>query len=176
MTRDEFLKQEFLALRKEILDSKSRAFWILVVGIVLIVSASYLAVAHPSTFANPAIPIVLLVLVLAFIVEQNGIIRAGRYLREQVEPNIQDTMGWERWLESNRSYREVDRFFFAGFIASFLGFFAIASSLSLLQLNDRPSTLLSKCAATAYGLGAVLVVFVLIRHWHSCTTTADEKK
>jgi len=112
-------------------------------------------------------------LILAFATEQNGIIRAGRYIREHIEPGTESVTGWERWLESNPSYREVDRFFFGGFILVFLAFFLTSCTVSLYQLNDLPSTLLSKCAAVTYGLGFLCVAVVLFKHWHSCTTTTD---
>ena len=174
MTEEEFVKQQFTTLRAEIQACKVRSLWILVFGIILIVTAAFMAAIEPKIFANAAIPLVLLVLILAFAVEQNGMIRAGRYIREHIEPRIQSMVGWESWLESNRAYREVDRFFFGGFIVIFLGFFAISCTLSLYQLNDLPSTLLSKCAAAIYGLGLFCVVIVLFRHWHSCTTTSDD--
>jgi uncharacterized membrane protein YfcA len=171
MTRDEFLREQFRTLRQEIQASKSRALWILVLGTILMMFASYVAAALPTTFASAAIPFVLLVLILAFAAEQNGIIRAGRYVREQIEPTVDGVTGWEQWLESNRRYREVDRYFFAGFVVSFLAFFAISCTLSLLQLDNLPTASLGLCAATAYALGAIFVILVLIRHWHSCTST-----
>lgn len=173
MNTDEFQKQMYLSLREEIRESKTRSFWILVLGTLIIVSAGYLGAVLPTAFASAAIPIVLLVMVLAYAVEQNSIIRAGRFLREEIEAKMQETSGWEHWLESNRRYREVDRFFFAGFIVSLMAFFAISCSLSLVQLDQLKSEIFVKSAAAAYALAAVCVIVVLIRHWHSCTTTSD---
>jgi uncharacterized membrane protein YfcA len=173
MKEDEFLKQQFLTLRAEIQASKRRALWILMLGIILAVAAAFLAAVEPKIFANAAIPLVLLVVILAFVVEQNSIIRAGRYIREHIEPSVQNVTGWERWLESNASYREVDRFFFGGFIIIFLGFYAISCTVSLDLFHDLKSALIAKCAGVTYGVGFLGVLFVLIRHWHSCTTTSD---
>ena len=43
MSNDEFMKQQFLTLRDEIRDSKARIFWLLIIGIVLVMMAGYLA-------------------------------------------------------------------------------------------------------------------------------------
>ena len=87
MGTEEFMKQQFCALRDEIRDSKSRIFWLLIIGIVLVMVSGYLAAEHPNAFANAAIPFLLLALMLSFISEQNNIARAGRYVREAVEPH-----------------------------------------------------------------------------------------
>src|SRR5262245_10815007 len=97
MTTDEFMKQQFLTLRDEIRESKARIFWLLIIGILLVMVAGYLAAEHPNAFANAAIPFLLLALMLAFVAEQNNIARAGRYLREMVEPRITDLPCWEKW-------------------------------------------------------------------------------
>ena len=115
MPTDEFMKQQFLTLRDEIRESKARIFWLLIIGIVLVMVAGYLAAEHPNAFANAAIPFLLLALMLSFISEQNNIARAGRYLRESVEPQIENMMGWEHWLETKPRLREVDHAFVLGF-------------------------------------------------------------
>ena len=99
--------------------------------------AGYLAAEHPTAFANAAIPFLLLGLMLSFISEQNNIARAGRYLRETVEPQIENVMGWEHWLETKPRLREVDHSFVLGFSVLFLIFFAITTSLTLVQLDKK---------------------------------------
>jgi len=122
MNTDDFLKDQYRSLRDEIRESKAHIFWLLIVGIVLVMSSGYLAAEHPSAFANAAIPFLLLALMLAYISEQNNIARAGRYLREVVEPRIQDLTCWEHWLESKHQFREVDHAFVVGFAVIFLIF------------------------------------------------------
>src|SRR5258705_12505783 len=137
MSNDEFMKQQFLTLRDEIRDSKARIFWLLIIGIVLVMVAGYLAAEHPNAFANAAIPFLLLGLMLAFISEQNNIARAGRYLRETVEPEIENLKGWEHWLETKPRLREVDHAFVIGFSVLFWVFFVIATSLTLVTLGKN---------------------------------------
>jgi hypothetical protein len=109
---------------------------------------------------------------LSFISEQNNIARAGRYLREIVEPRIADLTGWEHWLETKPRLREVDHSFVMGFSALFLIFFAITTSLTLVQLDKTAHDVYVWAAAIAYALGAVCIAFVLWRHWRSSTAAS----
>ncbi len=154
MSTDDFMKQQYLTLRDEIRESKARIFWLMILGMLLVMAAGYLAAEHPSAFANAAIPFLLLGLMLAFIAEQNNIARAGRYLRETVEPRIQDLVGWEHWLESKPHLREVDHSFVMGFSVLFLIFFAITTSLTLVQIDKTSHEAYVVAAAIAYTLGA----------------------
>jgi hypothetical protein len=172
MATDEFMKHQFLTLRDEIRDSKARIFWLLIIGILLVMAAAYLAAEHPSAFGNAAIPFLLLGLMLSFISEQNNIARAGRYLRETVEPRIENLMGWEHWLETKPRLREVDHYFVLGFSVLFLILFAITTSLSLVQLNKRTHEGFVYAAAVAYALGAFCIAVVLWRHWRSSTAAS----
>jgi hypothetical protein len=170
MAPDEFSKQQYVALRAEISESKARVFWLLIVGMFLVLTAGYLAAAYPAAFANASIPFLLLALMLSFIAEESNISRAGRYLREVVEPKLRDFTGWEHWLETQQRYREVDRAFVVGFSMIFLTFFVITASLTIRQLDlagYRQQFVWT--AGTAYTLGAVCVVYVLMRHWTAST-------
>jgi uncharacterized membrane protein YfcA len=172
MNTDEFLRNQYLTLRDEIRESKSKIFWILISGMVLVLTAGYLAAEHPSAFANAAIPFLLLALMLTYISEQNNIARAGRYLREVVEPRISDLTCWEHWLESKHQFREVDHAFVIGFSMIFLVFFAITTSLTLWQLVLRGQEWWVWSVGTAYVLGGLCVMYVFVRHYRSSTAAS----
>lgn len=167
MTNEEFTKHQYLAIRDEIRDSKSRIFWLLILGITLVMISGFLAAEFPSAFANAAIPLLLVGLMLSFTAEQNNISRAGRYIREIVEPDNEETPGWEHWLEIKNEVREVDHCFVIGFAVLFLVFFAIATSLTLRQLDKAGHDWLLWCASIAYTLSAVLIAYTIWRHWRS---------
>jgi quinol-cytochrome oxidoreductase complex cytochrome b subunit len=169
MATDDFMKQQYLTLRDEIRESKARIFWLLIIGMLMVMVAGYLAAEHPSAFANAAIPFLLLGLMLAFVSEQNNIARAGRYLRETVEPRIENLVGWEHWLETKPRLREVDHAFVLGFSVLFLVFFAITTSLTLVQIDKNAHEAYVWAAAIAYALGAFCIAIVLWRHWRSST-------
>ncbi|MEX2309940.1 MAG: hypothetical protein WD738_20375 [Pirellulales bacterium] len=172
MAPDDFMKQQYLTLRDEIRESKARIFWLLIIGMFLVMAAGYLAAEHPSAFANAAIPFLLIALMLSFVSEQNNIARAGRYLRETVEPTIQNIVGWEHWLESKPKLREVDHQFVIGFTVLFLIFFAITTSLTLTQLDKHAHEAYVWAAAIAYLLGAFCITYVFWRHYSSSTAAS----
>ena len=109
---------------------------------------------------------------LSFISEQNNIARAGRYVRETIEPQIDNLVGWEHWLESKPALREVDHSFVLGFSVLFLIFFAITASLTLVQLDKGAHEVYVWAAAIAYALGAFCTAVVLWRHWRSSTSVS----
>jgi hypothetical protein len=169
MPTEDFMKQQYLTLRDEIRESKARIFWLLIIGIFLVMAAGYLVAAQPNAFANAAVPFLLIALMLAYVSEQNNIARAGRYLRETVEPTIQNIVGWEHWLESKPKLRETDHQFVIGVTVLFLIFYAITTSLTLTQLDRYAHEAYVWAAAIAYLLGAVCIMYVFYRHYTSST-------
>ena len=167
MTEEEFTRQQYLTLCEEIRSSKGRIFWLLIIGIVLVIVGGYLAAEHPVAFTNAAVPFLLIAVMLSYIAEQNNIARAGRYVREVIEPRYGGAQGWEKWLESKTTLREVDHCFVMGFSVLFLIFIAVATSLTLRSLDKYQQTWIVMAAGVAYTLGAVLVGYVLWRHWRA---------
>jgi hypothetical protein len=165
-----YAERQFDSLRQEINECKTRAFWTLILAMAAALAHAVIATFNAPALANTVVPVLLLVLVMAYAMEQNAIIRAGRYLREQLEQDL-GYPGWENWLESNSRFREIDRFFFAGFLISFLILYLATCWSSIEQLNRMSSPLFAICGLVVYGLGGLCVFIVLLRHWHSCTTT-----
>lgn len=173
MNDSDFLKHQFITLREEIRESKARIFKLVVLGALFVPAAGYAADRLQLFLASAAIPFVLVLLMLDFISEQNAIIRAGRYLKEHIEPKVAGVTGWEKWLESNHKLRSVDRYFFGSFLLMFFIFYGIASTAAIQSLSVRFSDdeMQFTLSCVAYCLGGLWVLFVWLRHWHSCTTT-----
>jgi len=170
MPPEEFMKQQYITLRDEIRSCKIRMFWILVLGTLLIPAVGFAASEFRSVFASASIPFIILVLMLAFIMEQNNIIRAGRYLKEHVEPHLDDVTTWEQWLSSNSKLRDIDRYFFISLLLVFLLFYTVGAGAAIEGLATTwPEHYWY--AAIGYGIGWVWFAIVLLLHWHSCTTT-----
>jgi hypothetical protein len=170
MSSDQFMTQQYLTLRDEIRSSKARIFMLLVLGTLFVPAAGFAAQEYSATYASASLPFIILVLMLGFLMEQNSIIRAGRYLKEHVEPHIEGVVTWENWLESNHRLRDTDRYFFGSFLLVFVVFYAVASGSAVISIAQQwPNQ--EWYAAAAYGIGGLWFVVVLIRHWHSCTTT-----
>ena len=170
MSADEFSKQQYLTLRDEIRASKARVFTILILGTMFVPAVSFAAQKYEAMFASASVPFLLMVLMLAFVMEQNSIVRAGKYLKEHVEPNIEGLVTWERWLESNRHLRDVDRYFFASFLIVFLLFYAITTGMAVESLaRSYPQHYWYPVAG--YAIGGLWFVVVWLGHWRTCTST-----
>ncbi|MCK6484054.1 MAG: hypothetical protein HUU22_05040 [Phycisphaerae bacterium] len=175
MSHDEFMKQQYLTLRDEIRCGKARNFWLVIFGTLLVPAAGLLTTMYGGFFATATLPFVVLVIMLAFVAEQNDILRAGRYLREHVEPTIEGVTGWEKWLESHARLRGADRVFFGSFVIIFTLLYALSTRTALQALADQTPGELREQFFTygviGYIVGGVWFFIVLIRHWQSCTTT-----
>lgn len=170
MPIEEFMKQQYLTLRDEIRASKSRIFIILILGTLVIPAVGYAAMAANVVYASASMPFIILVLMLAFVMEQNSIIRAGTYLKHHVEPHMEGITTWESWLEGNKSLRDTDRYFFGTFLLVFFVFYAIGTGSALESLNGQyPDQ--GWYAGAAYAIGGLWFAIVLFRHWHACTAT-----
>src|SRR5262249_39467035 len=137
MSAEEFMKQQYLTLRDEIRASKSRIFILVVMGTILIPAVGFAAQEYAATYASASMPFVILILMICFLMEQNCIVRAGRYLKEHVEPHINGITTWETWLESNHALRETDRFFFGSFLLVFFIFYAVGAGMAIEAMADR---------------------------------------
>ncbi len=175
MSEEEFMKQQYLTLREEIRAGKTRLFALLVLATIFIPVVGVLASKLGGPFASASMPFVILVLMFAFLAEQNGIIRAGRYLKDHVEPKLEGMKTWEKWLAENRNLRDVDRYFFGSFLLVFLLFYVAAASLAVeivvSDWQEQPRMVYSTIAA--YGIGGLWFIIVLLRHWTTSTSTSD---
>lgn len=173
MSAEEFMKQQYLTLRDEIRASKSRVFFILVIGTLFVPFVAFAAKEYGSTFASASLPFIMLVLMLAFVMEQNSIVRAGKYLKDHVEPNLSGHPTWEAWLEANSKLREVDKYFFASFLIVFLVFYAAAAGLAYESLLAVQGGIDNQhwFALGGYAVGGFWFVVVWLSHWRMCTTT-----
>ncbi len=147
-------------------------FVLLIVGTIFVPVAAFIADKIENTFASASLPFVTLVIMVGFMAEQHAIIRAGRYLKEHIETRIQGLTTWEAWLQSNRHFRDVDRYFFASFLLVFMIFYAAECGLAINRMAMQtwyPEH--AYYAAAGYGVAAIWLVVVTIRHWNACTTT-----
>lgn len=170
MPIEEFMKQQYVTLRDEIRASKARIFLIMILGTLFIPAVGYAARASSAAYAAASMPFIILVLMLAFLMEQNAIIRAGTYLKNHVEPHIEGITTWETWLQRNRSLRDTDRYFFGSFLLVFFLFYTVGagSAVEALMVTFPDQVWY---AGAAYAIGGAWFIIVLIRHWHACTAT-----
>lgn len=179
MQAEQFLQQQFTALRQEIMARQMRMFWIAVMGLLGLPMLTYFA-ATGTWIVLLLVPYFVLVLIIMFVAEHNEMMRAGRYIREHIEPSVGYSPGWEKWLESNPQFRILERQFFACFIIVFFVYYFIAIGLAIQHLwgeaESDPSGLYWYWvygAISTYTIGAIWAVSTLVQHWRFSVSTSD---
>lgn len=121
--KGEFLKLYYTEIRKEIRASSSRIFKLAGYGIVVVPAAHAFANAIEQPLIKMIIPILVIVVALLFLAENRALMRAGWYLRDEIEPKIKDVKGWENWLKEEK-HRKVDKRISRCFYILFLVYYA----------------------------------------------------
>ena len=139
MNKQDFLKEQFLTLRKEIEATKSRIFKSLGFGLVIVPTSHFFAKSYKIDTIILSIPILVIVVALIYLSENNALMRCGRYIRLHIEPEIEGVIGWEKFLEtpSEIDPRSVDKYlsycFYLLFFVYFAGSVFLAGRFSLEQ-------------------------------------------
>jgi hypothetical protein len=172
----EFLLLQFKALRDEILGKIERVVRIQLIGITAIPLVIGAGEKYDISSVLAAAPLVTVVFALILLYEQNGIMRAGKYIRVHLEPFFlqQHLTGWEEWLEKYPINRRAKTFFArAAHIAfslyylggSYLGFLAVKTSYGLEE-----ATIL----AAIYVGGFLLALYFVVTNFATSTRTPNE--
>jgi hypothetical protein len=178
MDQKGYLKEQLVSLRHEIEGHQVRLFWTVVMGLLGMPLLSYVT-WETDTLMWLVQPFFVLVIIVLFLAQQNYMMRAGRYIREKIEAEINPTVGWEAWLESRAELRLMDKHFFSCFTIVFFGyyFFSIFAAMHRLWLEAAgdPSGLYRYwvyAAAVVYAIATIWVVATLIQHWKSSVSTS----
>lgn len=180
MDSKDFLREQFLVLRREIEARQTRLFWTVVIGLLGMPAITYFA-RDAETLAWLAIPFLMIVIIVLFLAEQNAMMRAGRFIREKVEGRFDRSDGWEGWLESRAEFRLMERNFVGCFITIFFLYYFLAVGMAIYRLWGEVALDPSGHylywfygACVAYAVGALWAVINLIHHWRfTISTSAD---
>ena len=173
-----FSRDEFLALREEIRGIQARLFWTVILGFLGVPVLTFIASAS-STPAILLVPIAVPALLVLFLAQQTHMMRAGRYIREHLERELDATGGWEAWLESRSEFRLMDRHFSACFVVTFFVYYVTTMGLAFQRLLDEMSSdssglyqLWLYAFASMYAVGAIWAVSTLVHHWNASVSTS----
>lgn len=179
MDRDEFLKHQFLTLRKEVEESKNRVFQTMGFGLVVVPGSHYLAQTYKLDTAILSLPLLVVVVALVYLAENNAIMRCGRYIKHHIEPQVSDMVGWESWLERTSTFdtRAVDRNMSYAFYLLFLVYFAgsvfMATRFALAEFGNL-------CGAALLGgyfaVGTWFLIFLVRTSKVSTSTLGDDNR
>lgn len=168
-----FLELEYMTLRKEIEDAKANMFKLVVGGAAVIPAAQSIANNFSIGAITLALPMIVAVLVLLFLSENHSIMRAGTYILEQIEPNIDGVTGWESWLNSTKSgagNRTGDRLIVIAFSLLAASYFVTSVILAVRHALQEFGQLGQYLLGGAYiGVGVVLM-FIFFSQARTSTT------
>jgi hypothetical protein len=181
METNGLVKQEFITLRDEIRATRYRLFWIVAMALFGVPILTYVA-STAAAFVMLLVPFSVLALIIVFLSEQNVMMRAGRYIRERIEADPEQKLGWEAWLESRSELRLMEKHFVACLVIILFVYYALTIGMAVQRLSrdaaDDPSGqywywLIG--AAAIYGVGAIWAVSTLVHHWKSSVSTTTQQ-
>ena len=177
MDQNDFRTLQFTSLRREIESLQNRGFWVIFVGLLGTPPLSYFLLSA-STPVWLTLPFFLLGLIVLFLAQQHHMMRAGRYIRENIEQTT-NLVGWEEWLESRAELRLFDRHSSACFMIIFFAYYFLAIGLAMHRLiveaADDPSGIYwygVYGAAAVYLIATIWGFGTLFHYWKSSMSTA----
>ncbi|UWR06376.1 hypothetical protein [Ruegeria sp. B32] len=101
-------EEQYRSLRREILDRQQRRFFIVAGAALGIPSVSGLKIAGvmEGTFLY-IVPLVVVAMSFLFVIEVNGIARAGRFIELRIENQFKNVAGWEHYLKDLKEANEL---------------------------------------------------------------------
>lgn len=178
MTDNEFVREEYAALRREVLSRQWRAFFTVILGLAGVPALALVGANGPNHLWL-VLPFVVLIAIILYLAELNAMMRAGRYIRERIEPLFDGAPGWEGWLESRGEFRLMEKHFSACFILIFFAYYFLAIGIAISRLlsdaADDPSGMYNYLlygGIVAYSVASLWAVSTMLHHWRSSLSTS----
>ena len=126
-----FIIEQFKTLREEISYRQTRKFRILTSGLFGVPAITFVGRYFEEKFSLGEVfflmaPVIVIVAGFLYVAENNGVMRAGRFIRTTIEPKFESVTGWESWLEENSDAgtRSIDKYInFSTFVVMILYYF-----------------------------------------------------
>lgn len=178
MTKDEFLKMQYEALREEILATQKRNVQTLGFGALSVPVASYLAEVHKIPALSLALPLLVLGIALLYLADNHGIIRCGEYIKEHIEKELASdgAVGWETWLEAGQAQgtRSTERYTTWCFYLLFFLYFLAAVYMAWRYADSIFIRETSAGLTAGYLILGAVVGFHIVQSLRLGTTRYDE--
>ena len=179
MDKSEFLKQQYLTLREEIKAPKARIFKMASVGIIAMPAFYFLATAYQIDLLILTLPIIICVIVILYLSEMHAMMRCGRYIRTMIEPNIDNVVGWEMWLEKEeigeQDRRKVEKLVTYFFYLIFAIYYLASVNLSAQYASTKLGLEYSWIFYSFYIALGIIFGFQLVQSWKFTVSTKIQK-
>ncbi|MHA6266094.1 hypothetical protein ACXYMP_04435 [Aliiroseovarius sp. CAU 1755] len=140
-TRDQdivIFEEQYKSLRKEILERQQRRFYIVAGAALGIPSVSGLKISGVMEGAFMyVVPLVVVAMSFLFLIEVNGIARAGDFIDSRIENQFKGVAGWEHYLKDLRKAERLNPPIVQAANASFILLMAVYFLFSVLVSSWR---------------------------------------
>jgi hypothetical protein len=165
MDKAEFLRQEYVALRAEMAETRRRIHR-LAAGALLLLPAALLLASRPGFLVVALfVPVAAASASLLLLSEGMALMRCGRYIKVYIEHGIEGVVGWEHWLETRDAAapRNADRLLAALLHGLFLLHYLAGAFLAVDALRAAFTLATVAAAAAFYVLAGVAYLWLLLR-------------
>jgi len=171
MDNQKFIEVQFNSLRREIEASKANLFKTIGFGLAGIPGMYFVAASFDLDFLIAAIPLLVIVIGLLYLSESHAIMRCGRFIREEIEPQVSGGPKWETWLADDKfDRRTVDRFLMYAFFLLCAIYYIATSAMAAKFASTMGQSAVFGVAAFYTGVG-LFSCFFLVMNIRLSTTT-----
>lgn len=182
----EFKKAQYLTLREEIKETKSRIFKLVGLGPSILPATKLIAEYSGTNLIYAFAPAFVVTIAMLYLSESHALMRCGRYIRKYIEPDFMaNGKGWECWLESSDEdrldTRATDRYVSCAFYV--MSVFSYAFSVYLakkyllnwcIQQKWKLASAASWGAALIYSVAGLLIFWFFFKNTKHDTSTTWE--
>jgi hypothetical protein len=180
MDKGEFLKNEYISLRDEIKETKTRLFRLAAVGIVGMPSAYTVAKLYSVDALILSLPLLICTLVLIYLAESKALMRCGTYIKYVIENNVEGCLaagvGWEHWLSKQDSggpdRRAVDKLMAAFFYLLFVFYYFASSNLAVSLASEKYGVVGMAAVLGLYIAIGIIFLWILFINYKASTSTS----
>lgn len=181
MDQKKFMEYEYLTLREEIKETKTRLFRLAAISLVAMPSFYSVAKIYELKAIILSLPLLICAVILLFLSESRALMRCGTYIKNNIEYRIRNEykdndIGWEHWLQERPSEHKADRRDFNKFSAVFfyiVFFFYYVTSVHQAALTCHKEfgvIGLAVCLGAYVGIGLIFIAIMIIYFKKCCRT------
>lgn len=179
MNKEDFLREEYISLREEIKETKSRLFRLAALGIIGMPAAYSTAELYSIDVLILSLPLLMCTVILLYLSESRALMRCGTYIKNKIESGVDGngdrTIGWESWLsrndESGPDRRAVDKIIAVFFYLLFTFYYIASSQLAIDLANNKYGILGAASALGFYIAIGILFLWYLFTNYKVSTST-----
>jgi len=113
-----------------------------------------------------------MIFVFILVFEQNSLMRAGEYIRTQIEPRLCEATitGWEKWLEESSQRRYAETFFAWSAFIAFALYFALGTYFAVQSIFAQFGAAIGVALLGIYCGGFVLALYLVVTNLRTHTS------